>query len=246
MAEKGRETVLTAEPIERSDASRGHAMIPVRHAAVSTWLLAAAAALGLNLVLFASMPYLQHPAQARPQLEPPLTQVDIVRMKRPETAARRRTDPPPEPPRSIKRPEPALEQPLQARLSLPFAINPKLPAGPADLALPDPAPAAFAPSGFGDAFAVGDLDAPLTAQSRIPPVYPLAAKHRGIEGWVRIRFIVLENGRVGRIEIIESKPEGTFDKSVLQCVAGWRFKPGTIEGMAVKAWAETTIHFKLK
>ena len=45
---------------------------------------------------------------------------------------------------------------------------------------------------------------------------------------------------------MESKPPGIFDKSVIQCVSGWRFKPGTIEGMAVKAWAETTIRFELQ
>jgi protein TonB len=32
----------------------------------------------------------------------------------------------------------------------------------------------------------------------------------------------------------------------MRCVSGWRFKPGTVEGMPVKAWAETTIRFKLE
>jgi protein TonB len=240
---RGRETLLDTEQTERSDTTLRHS---VRPSAVRGRLMAAAAAVGLNLVLFAAMPYLQHPAQARLQVEPPLTQVEIVRVQRPETTVKRRTDPPPEPPQTLQRSKPAPGQPLQAKLALPFVLNPKLPVGPGDLALPDLAPASFDPSGVGDAFAVGDLDGPLTVLSRMPPVYPLGAKHRGIEGWVRIRFLVREDGRIGKIEVMESKPAGTFDESVRQCVSGWRFKPGTIDGMAVKAWAETTIRFELK
>jgi protein TonB len=101
-------------------------------------------------------------------------------------------------------------------------------------------------AGLGDLFAAGDLDAPLTVVSRIPPVYPLHAKHRGIEGWVRVRFVVREDGRVTDITIQESQPAGIFNENVLRCVAEWRFKPGTVEGTPVKAWAETTIRFQLE
>jgi protein TonB len=170
----------------------------------------------------------------------------VVRLKRLETAVKRRTDPLPEPPQPKLRPKPSLEHPLQAKLTLPFAINPRLPSGPDTLALADLTPAAFDAVGFADAFAAGDLDAPLTVLARMPPVYPLSAKHRGIEGWVRVRFVVHDDGSVGQVTIMESKPPGTFDKSVTQCVMGWRFKPGTIEGVAVKAWAETTVRFELK
>jgi len=37
-----------------------------------------------------------------------------------------------------------------------------------------------------------------------------------------------------------------FEQSVLQCVGNWRFKPGTVKGMAVKAQVEQTITFKLE
>jgi len=99
---------------------------------------------------------------------------------------------------------------------------------------------------LGELFAAGDLDAPLTVISRIPPVYPLHAKQRGIKGWVQVRFVVQEDGRVTDITIQESQPAGVFDASVLRSVAGWRFKPGTVAGTPVKAWAETTIRFELE
>ena len=63
---------------------------------------------------------------------------------------------------------------------------------------------------------------------------------------MRVRFVVQEDGRVTDITIQESCPTGVFDANVLRCVAGWRFKPGTVEAAPVKAWAETTIRFQLE
>ena len=211
-----------------------------------TWLWAGAGALALNLALFAAMPHLLNPAESKPAFEKVVSQINVIRMKKPETPVKRKNEKPPEPPRDRQKPKPTPRQPLQARLTLPFAVNPRLPSGPGTLALPDLPPAAFDTTGLGDAFSVGDLDAPLTVLARIPPVYPMRAKHRGIEGWVRVRFVVNEDGSVGSVTVVESKPPGTFDQSVIRCVSGWRFSPGTVEGMPVKAWAETTIRFKLE
>jgi protein TonB len=96
------------------------------------------------------------------------------------------------------------------------------------------------------AFSVGQLDGPLTTLTRIPPVYPIQARRRGIEGWVKVAFIVNENGDVGSITVLKSEPEGLFDKSVERCVRGWRFKPGTVGGTPVKAQVETVIRFELE
>ncbi|MGM0404242.1 MAG: energy transducer TonB, partial [Thermodesulfobacteriota bacterium] len=86
---------------------------------------------------------------------------------------------------------------------------------------------------------------PLTAVSRMPPVYPMNAKRRNIEGWVRVRFIVDKEGTVEDIEILEEKPPGVFDRAVIDCVSGWRFNPGTVGGVPVRTVAETTIRFEL-
>jgi periplasmic protein TonB len=212
----------------------------------TTWLWALAGALGLNAALFGFMPYLQHPDQVRPAFERPLNDIQVIRIKRPESRVKRKSDPPPEPPPPASRPRPSMAQPLQAKLSLPFEINPRLPSGPGTLALPPVQAEAFDTSALGDAFSIGELDRPLTALVRIPPVYPLRAKHRGVQGWVRVRFVVNEDGNVGSVTVIESRPPGVFDRNVVQCVSGWRFKPGTVQGIAVRAWAETTIHFKLE
>ena len=212
----------------------------------TTWLWALAGALALNTALFAFMPYLQDSDQVRPAFDRPLYDIQVIRIKRPDSQVKRKSDPPPEPPQPPSRPRPSMPQPLQAKLSLPFEINPRLPAGPGTLALPPVQAEVFDTSALGDAFSVGELDRPLTILVRIPPVYPLRAKHRGVQGWVRVRFVVNEEGHVGSVEVLESQPPGVFDRNVIQCVSGWRFKSGTVQGVAVRAWAETTIHFKLE
>ena len=97
-----------------------------------------------------------------------------------------------------------------------------------------------------DVFNVSDLDRPLITLSRIPPVYPMQAKRMGVEGWVKVRFVVTDRGTVERVTMVDACPPEVFDRSVTQCVSGWRFKPGTVEGMPVNTWAETTVTFHLK
>ncbi len=212
----------------------------------SARLWAAAGALGLNLALFGMMPHLLHPVQDRPVFDQVVSQINFIRLKQPETPVKRNTEAPPEPPPERRGPQPAPDQPFQAALTLPFEINPRLPAGPHALALPPLPAAAFDTGSLPDVFSAGELDAPLTVLTRIPPVYPLQAKHRGIEGWVRVRFVVNEDGGVGRVTVVESDPPDIFDPNVICCVTGWRFQPATVDGMPVKARAETTVRFKLE
>jgi periplasmic protein TonB len=208
------------------------------------WLGAATGAVVLNLALFALMPHLlQRPTEV-PVFEQPVANINVIRLKQEERPVARDQEKPPPPPEAL--PQPRFAAPSQTRFALDFELNPRLPTGPVTVALPAVVPVVPDMAGLGGLFAAGDLDAPLTVISRIPPVYPLHAKHRGIKGWVRVRFVVQEDGRVTDITIQESQPAGVFDASVVHSVAGWRFKPGTVAGTPVKAWAETTIHFELE
>jgi len=213
-----------------------------------TWLWAGLAALTLNLALFAAMPHLLHPVKSKPAFEQLVAQINVIRIKRPETPVKRKTDKPPEPPPTQKRrsPEPTAQKLLATKMTLPFSVNPRLPATPGALHLPVQPMEMPDMMDAGEIFAAGDLDSPLTVLARMPPIYPLQAKRRGIEGWVRIQLIINENGGVEDVEVVASEPPGVFDQSVIRCVSGWRFRPGTVEGMAVKARAETTIRFKLE
>ncbi|WP_310598603.1 TonB family protein [Desulfobulbus sp.] len=95
-------------------------------------------------------------------------------------------------------------------------------------------------------YTTGQLDGPLAVLAKSPPAYPPAAKRRNIQGWIKIRFIVDEQGQVGQVSVLAAEPEGIFEQSVLRCVNSWRFRPGTVKGMAVKALVEQTITFKLE
>jgi protein TonB len=213
-----------------------------------TWAWAVSIASALNLMLFAIMPYLLHRQPAERAYDQLVSHINVIRINRPDSEVRRKTAKPPQPPEKRKElpPRPQARQPLQAKLTLPFEINPRLPGGPDTLDLPPLETAAFHMPGIQETYRVGDLDGPLTPLGRIPPVYPMAAKQRRLQGWVKVKFVVNEQGAVERITIVDAKPPGVFDHSVRRCVSKWRFKPGTVEGLPVRAWVETTVRFELE
>lgn len=92
----------------------------------------------------------------------------------------------------------------------------------------------------------GELDSPLTPLVKIPPIYPMIATRRGIEGVVTVEFVVNEKGLVERLKIIKSSAGQIFDKSVFNCVSQWKFVPGTVGGNPVNTLARTSIRFKLE
>ncbi|MDX9786952.1 MAG: TonB family protein [Desulfobacterales bacterium] len=213
-----------------------------------TRMWAAAIALAMNLALFAMMPFLLHRDSAPPAYEEMISQINVIRIKRPDSAVHRKSAKTPEvaPKQDPLTPQPVVQQPVMTKLSLPFEINPRLPAGPTTLNLPPMKPADIDALDVKEPFEAADLDSPMTPLGRVPPVYPMSAKRRGIQGWVKVRILVNELGNVEQVSIEGAKPAGVFDQSVMDCVSSWRFKPGTVEGRPVRAWAETTVRFELE
>lgn len=202
-----------------------------------------AAALVINLTLFGLMPYLLTRNSADLTHQPEINRINVIRLKRPESPVKRDNENPPKPPQERQAPKPAPSKPGMAKLTLPFDVNPRLPGGPDTLSLP--VVPATQMAGLADIFSTGDLDSPLVVLARIPPIYPISAKNRGTEGWVKVRFIVHEDGGVGNVSVVESEPKSIFDDAVIRSVSGWHFKAGTIGGVPVKTWAETVVRFKL-
>jgi periplasmic protein TonB len=214
------------------------------HRKWAAWGMAAAGAAALNLALFALVPYLLRADPEKPAYDMFVSGINIIRMQEPEPEEPERVE---EPEKEEETPEPeeaaAMPKPVETEMQLPFEINPRLPSGPQSLELPP-----MMTSGISvtqDTFSAGDLDQPLTAVIRMPPVYPMSAKRRNIEGYVSVRFVVNEEGTVETIDILEEKPPGIFDRAVIDCVSGWRFNPGTVGGVPVRTVAETTIRFEL-
>ena len=213
------------------------------------WTIAVAFSLALNIVLFDLMPRLTVRGPGRPECAQYIEKVNVIRIKRPEPQALKKEKKikprPKETPKKLTRNKPVYA-PIKQVVDLPFEINRKLP--PISGALPV-APMQMVSLGAPDlnaSYGIGEIDHPLTPLVRVPPMYPMRARRRGIEGWVRVRFIVNEEGRVGDISVIESRPKNIFDRPVIRCVSAWRFTPGTVEGVPVNTWVETTIRFDLE
>lgn len=202
-------------------------------------------ALGVTILFFSSMPFLLLNIEQKPSIRDTISSVQVVRIKKQELPPKKIQEKPQEPPKFKQQPKPPAAKPKLQNLSLPFAINPKLPAAPNSLSLPDLNSAKLDTSNLSDIFSMSDLDSPLVVLVRVPPVYPMDAKRRGIEGWVKVRFIVNERGEVEDITIQDGEPKQFFDASVLQSVSGWRFKVATVDGVPVKTLTETTVRFSL-
>jgi protein TonB len=78
-----------------------------------------------------------------------------------------------------------------------------------------------------------------------PPVYPPRCLRLGIEGRVKIRVLVGENGRPQEVTVGESSGESSLDQAAIEAVRQWRFEPAKRNGVAVRAWAIVPVEFKL-
>lgn len=77
------------------------------------------------------------------------------------------------------------------------------------------------------------------------PPYPKSARRRGYEGTVLLRVLVLENGKVGEIEVKSPSGHSVLDKSALKAVSDWTFIPGKKAGQSIQSWVEVPIKYQL-
>ena len=159
---------------------------------------------------------------------------------------------PPSRPKLRKRPElkkqrlETLPDALWARLSLSMSsleagagdFSLDFGAGPEDLAAPgDDRPPLFD---------LAEVDRRPRPTVRMKPLYPMRARERGIEGIVRLRFVVGADGSVRNIEVVSSEPEGVFDRAAKAAAARWRFAPAVKDGQPVATRVRTAVRFRLE
>ena len=76
--------------------------------------------------------------------------------------------------------------------------------------------------------------------------YPEIAKEQDIQGIVQLRFVVLENGSIGDVQIIKSL-ESHCDAEAKRVVKSLpRFIPGKQQGKAVRVWYTLPIRFQIQ
>lgn len=82
---------------------------------------------------------------------------------------------------------------------------------------------------------------------RFDPSYPRKAAIKGIEGYVKLKFSVNEQGYVENIEVLEEKPRRTFAKSAVRALKKWRYKPQVVNGKPqMVEGLIVTLEFKLR
>ncbi|HEV8331387.1 MAG TPA: energy transducer TonB [Steroidobacteraceae bacterium] len=77
----------------------------------------------------------------------------------------------------------------------------------------------------------------------VQPVYPEAARKKGIEGWVELAFTVAPNGTVQDVEVRNASPANVFDDAAVRAIRGWRFEPVERDGEKVSQRAMVRLRF---
>ncbi|NII12120.1 energy transducer TonB [Oleiagrimonas sp. C23AA] len=86
-------------------------------------------------------------------------------------------------------------------------------------------------------------DAVLTHQ--VKPRYPTAAVRSSQEGWVDVEFTVGTDGKVNDAHVVEAKPHHVFDRSAVDAVSKWRYKPALRNGKPMAVTMRRRIVFTL-
>ena len=95
-------------------------------------------------------------------------------------------------------------------------------------------------------FEVSQVDQPPQPVFKVPPIYPMNASIKGIEGKVELIFLVQTDGIVSDIQVKDAFPKGVFEKAALRALKQWRFKPGTKNGQPVITRVYLPMRFQLE
>jgi TonB family protein len=84
----------------------------------------------------------------------------------------------------------------------------------------------------------------LTQTHYVSPRYPPGAQLSRVGGWVDVQFMVTVEGSVADVSIVGAQPVGVFERSALDAVRRWRYRPVTHDGHAVSERARVRVLFE--
>jgi protein TonB len=102
-------------------------------------------------------------------------------------------------------------------------------------AAPAPRPAAAEADAISDAVLV----------RQVSPRYPTAAMRANQEGWVDVELTVGTDGTVGNVTVVDSQPKHVFDRSAIDAVSRWEYKPATRNGEPMAVTLRRRLQFNL-
>jgi TonB family protein len=107
------------------------------------------------------------------------------------------------------------------------------------------------PGGLGERDAVRDPVIPASSATEMPvltlrvdPAYPESARRIHAEGQVVLQAVISATGVVEEARVIQSA-NPLLDRSALQAVEQWRYRPAKLNGRAVRVALVVTVRFSL-
>jgi TonB family protein len=79
--------------------------------------------------------------------------------------------------------------------------------------------------------------------NRTAPLYPDAAQTQRIQGRVVVEAMVMEDGSVGELKVVQGHP--LLAQSAVEAVKRWRYQPFMLDGRPIRRETTVTIDFKL-
>lgn len=80
---------------------------------------------------------------------------------------------------------------------------------------------------------------------QVNPRYPTAAMRANQEGWVDVEMTVGADGTVGNVSVVDAQPKHVFDRSAIDAVSKWEFKPASRNGEAISVTLRRRLQFNL-
>ena len=98
--------------------------------------------------------------------------------------------------------------------------------------------------GVGSGEAVSGLARPLGGY-QVKPLYPESARKAGAQGITLLKLRVLENGKVGEVQIEQSAGHPDLDMAAAEAVRSWLFEPARMGKQPVAVWVLLPVKFEL-
>ena|SRR6185295_13102843 len=77
--------------------------------------------------------------------------------------------------------------------------------------------------------------------------YPMVSIQRQEQGTVGLRFLVLEDGSIGDVQVISPTKFPRLNNAALVYARNkWRFKPAMKDGNPIRVWLRDTVDFSLR
>jgi TonB family protein len=99
--------------------------------------------------------------------------------------------------------------------------------------------------GVGSGDALSGLARPVSGY-QVKPLYPESARKAGAQGITLLKLRVLENGKVGEVQIEQSAGHSDLDMAAADAVRRWVFEPARMGKQPVAVWVLLPVKFELQ